>query len=171
MPILQDLQHLLDGWSLGRVRYQYNANQIAELVADAWILYLFLLWHEILCVQDAYLLGVLERMEAERQSEGDATEHPHVDLRVHAIAQVPVYHLGWSIHHRRESLVLLDLLVELSRSHAAWVRDVLAGRPKITEPERLRILIEEHILNFNISMLHLLRVHVLQAGADVFHDV
>lgn len=77
--------------------------------------------HEILSIENAYFLSILKWMHEEAERKCNTTKHPNVSLGVHLELHVPVDHFRRAIHHRRELLVLLHLLIQLLPCAIVWV--------------------------------------------------
>ena len=142
MPILQNLQNLINCGPVSRVRYQYDMYQIFHFLTNPFVNVGIVCWHEVLCIEDADLATVLVRVVIKTQRKDDATQHPDVDLRVYAEFHVLVYHFGWPIHHGGILFKIIKLIVNLLRVAALPVIEHrLARRSEIAEAECLVLLI------------------------------
>lgn len=167
LPILEDLQQLFYRWPVLRIRHKNDADQISQFRGNS----LVLLRHEILTIEDANLLRVLEWVKAERERKSDATKHPHVRLRVNPKLEEAINHLRRSIHHRREALIRLDGVVELVGRHRRMVSNAFVGRAKVAQPESLALRVEQYVLDLDVAVLDALCMHVGEATRHVLKNM
>lgn len=120
LPIFQNFQNLVDCRPILGIGYQYNMNQILQLLAYSIVNCIIAHRHEILRVQNAYLASVLVRVVIEGQGKKHAANHPNVDLRINLELHVLVNHFRRSIHHSCELFIVLKLIL-----------DLLVARPRI----------------------------------------
>lgn len=129
LPVIQDLQQLVDGWSVLRIRNQYDMYQIFELLTNPVIDVRIILRHEVLGVQDTDFAALLIWVVVEGHREDDAAQHPDVDLGVHFVLHILVNHFWRPVHHGGIFLIVFKLLVNLLivAAHLTVIQDVLAG--------------------------------------------
>lgn len=172
LPVLEEFQHLVDRWSVFWVWNQNDVYQVFHFLTDTPIDFGIIYWHEVLGIENADFASILVWMVIKAEGEDDAAEHPDVDLRVDAELHVLVDHLGRPVHHGRVLLVELELVFHVLRARTlAVLEHGLAGGPEIAEAEGLLLLVEQNVLDLDVSVLDALPVHVLQPAADVNQDV